>query len=138
MIHQILFFSPGGVGWSFKIENDILVPDENEITSGIFTAIKMFANSEAMWENNIEYISWVHGYTIFSSSENKFTLAISTDKEENPSDIFTMAEKIREKIIESYYEQIIKSDQFFCDGMNVRNKLLPILAETLQESGYLQ
>ena len=53
----------------------------------------MFANYDAIWENNIEYISWVHGFTIFSSAECKYTLAISTDKSEDISENFPIGRK---------------------------------------------
>lgn len=138
MINQLLFFTPAGIGWAFKLEEGNLIPDDNDLDSGIFAAIKMFANYDAIWENNIEYISWVHGFTIFSSAERKYTLAISTDKSEDISKIFQLAEKIRERIAEEFFDDISVPDQFFTNGTAVKMKFIPILKEILYNEGYFQ
>lgn len=132
MIRQFMLFTPTGLSWTYRYEPPHVVPEDNDMTTGFFAAIKMFTNNEGGWENNIEFISWTFGYTVFSSCEGKFTLAIGTDKKENVEQTFILAEKIRERFVERWYEEFKTNKNFFSEGVNLSKKIIPCIEEVLQ------
>ena len=49
-----------------------------------------------------------------------------------------MAEKIRDRIAEEFFDDISVPDQFFTNGTAVKMKFIPILKEILYNEGYFQ
>ncbi len=134
VIHEILFIVASGIGWVFHLQDGKLVRNDNDIFASFFSAIKSFAQCEGRWHNNIEYISWVRGYSIISSCEGKFTLIFSIDKSDSVDMAFDCLEYIREQIMDRY-GNMVSSDWFFNESTNIINNIVPIIENALQKYG---
>jgi hypothetical protein len=137
MLRQVILFNPSGVGYVFVPRGNRLKEEsENDMHAAFLSAIKMYANHEQSWQNNIEYISWIFGFSVFSSSEGKFTLVLASDKNEEVDRLFKCAEHIRMHIIETWNERI-DIQEVFCDAVLIQKMVIPLIEEILRIYEYL-